>query len=152
MQTKEEIRANVWETMRSQWGNQHALRRAHFGQRGWLRPSILRLIEEKPRNGMEMINEFAQASHGWWRPSPGSIYPLLETLEKEGLIKKRNDGRYQITQKFKNESEYGGPADEIITNLEGTVSYLEDMAKNDKPKFSVYRARIRELNKRLSRL
>ena len=77
------------------------LGRTQFGQRGWLRPAILKLLEEKPMNGMEIINRFYEASHGWWKPSPGSSYPLLETLESEGMIKKGSDGRYQIAKEFK---------------------------------------------------
>ncbi len=142
----------IWRTMRGQWGQQGGFGRAHFGQRGWLRPAILKLLEEKPMNGMEMINQFAQASHGWWRPSPGSIYPLLENLEKEGMIKKRNDGRYEITKKFREESGSEGQGDEMVTNLEGMVSYFEDMAAYDKAKLKMYKERIRKAASRLSKL
>src|SRR5271168_4604110 len=93
-------RSGFWGTMQGQWGHQ-GFGRAQFGQRGWLRPAILKLLEEKPMNGMEMINKFYEASHGWWKPSPGSVYPLLETLESEGTIKKMSDGRYEITKSFK---------------------------------------------------
>ena len=40
-------------------------------------------------------------SQGWWRPSPGSVYPLLETIAKEGSIKKREDGKYELTEQGK---------------------------------------------------
>ena len=126
--------------------------RAQFGQRGWLRPAILKLLQEKPMNGMELINRFGEASHGWWKPSPGSIYPLLENLESEGLTKKRGDGRYEVTKRFASEFGPIGQVDEMLTNMEGTVSYFEDMAKSDKAKFSTYRKRIGNLTERLSKL
>lgn len=38
-------------------------------------------------NGYEMIGELENRTHGVWRPSPGSIYPTLQALEDEGLIR-----------------------------------------------------------------
>jgi hypothetical protein len=42
--------------------------------------------------------------------------------------------------------------DEMITNMEGTVSYFEEMAKVDKAKLSIYKKRIEKLTERLSKL
>jgi DNA-binding PadR family transcriptional regulator len=148
-------RAGFWGTMHGQFGNQQGgFGRASFGQRGWLRPAILKLLEDKPMNGMEIINRFYEASKGWWKPSPGSVYPLLETLEKEDMIKKRADGRYEVTKKFKNGSgkTASGQVDEMVTNMEGTVSYFEELAKSDKAKFSEYRKRVEKISERLSKL
>ena len=141
-------RYGFWEKMQSHQG----FGRANFGQRGWLRPAILRLLEDKPMNGMEMINKFYEASHGWWKPSPGSVYPLLETLENEELIRKRSDGRYEVTKRFRSGAESRGQVDEMVTNMEGTVSYLEEMAKNDKTGFTTYRKRLERLKDRLGKL
>jgi DNA-binding PadR family transcriptional regulator len=145
-------RPGFWGQMQGQFGNQAGHGRAHFGQRGWLRPAILKLLEEKPMNGMEMINKFYEASHGWWKPSPGSVYPLLETLETEEMIKKRADGRYEVTKKFKSASRPTGQVEEMVTNMEGTVSYFEEMSKSDKTKFSAYKKRVEKLAERLSKL
>lgn len=140
-------------TMHGQFGHHQRFGRAQFGQRGWLRPAILRLLEEKPMNGMEMINKFYEASHGWWKPSPGSVYPLLETLEGEEVIRKRSDGRYEITKKFKTSLERpSGQVDEMITNMEGSVSYLEELSRSNKAEFRRYRERIAKLNSRLSKI
>ncbi len=38
-------------------------------------------------HGYEMIQELDQRTGGVWRPSPGSVYPTLQLLEDEGLIK-----------------------------------------------------------------
>ena len=54
----------------------------------------LSLIARAPKNGAEIVDEIEQMTQGWWRPSPGSIYPLLADLQQEGLIQKRDDGRY----------------------------------------------------------
>jgi DNA-binding PadR family transcriptional regulator len=37
-------------------------------------------------HGYEMIQEIERRSRGYWRPSPGSVYPTLQALEGEGLI------------------------------------------------------------------
>lgn len=137
--------------IKSQFGH-HGFMRHQFGQRGWLRPAIISMLEEKPMNGMEVINRFYDVSHGWWKPSPGSVYPLLETLESEGLIKKGSDGRYSVTKKYEDQKIPQGQADELLTNMEGTISYFEDMAKSDRSKFSGYKARIEKLSSRLSKL
>ncbi|KQV05731.1 PadR family transcriptional regulator [Kitasatospora sp. Root187] len=38
-------------------------------------------------HGYEMITELGERTGGAWRPSPGSVYPTLQLLEEEGLIK-----------------------------------------------------------------
>jgi len=47
---------------------------------------VLVLLEEQPRNGYQLIQELTERSHEAWRPSPGSIYPVLQQLEDEGLV------------------------------------------------------------------
>lgn len=37
-------------------------------------------------HGYEMIQEIGERSGGFWRPSPGSVYPTLQLLADEGLI------------------------------------------------------------------
>ncbi len=37
--------------------------------------------------GAQIIDEIERLSMGFWRPSPGSVYPALEELEADGLIK-----------------------------------------------------------------
>jgi DNA-binding PadR family transcriptional regulator len=38
-------------------------------------------------HGYEMIQEIAQRSGGFWKPSPGSVYPTLQLLADEGLVR-----------------------------------------------------------------
>ncbi|MEO7117425.1 MAG: PadR family transcriptional regulator [Candidatus Limnocylindrales bacterium] len=45
-----------------------------------------------------MIQEIGELSEGSWTPSPGSIYPVLQQLEDEGLLSfERVDGRKTAT-------------------------------------------------------
>jgi DNA-binding PadR family transcriptional regulator len=54
--------------------------------RGDVRAAVLVLLEEAPRNGYQIIQELDERSKGAWRPSPGSVYPILQQLEDEGLV------------------------------------------------------------------
>ena len=66
------------------WGG--GMRRGGRRPRGDVRAAILVLLEEKPRNGYQLIQDVAERSNDAWRPSPGSIYPVLQQLEDEGLV------------------------------------------------------------------
>jgi DNA-binding PadR family transcriptional regulator len=56
-------------------------------KRGDVRAAALALLAEEPRNGYQIIQEISERSGGVWRPSPGSVYPALQQLEDEGLIR-----------------------------------------------------------------
>jgi DNA-binding PadR family transcriptional regulator len=56
-------------------------------RRGDTRAAILLLLDEEPRNGYQVIKELEERSGGSWRPSPGSVYPALQLLTDEGLVR-----------------------------------------------------------------
>jgi DNA-binding PadR family transcriptional regulator len=68
---------------------QHGHFRAHGRRmrRGDVRAAILLLLEEEPRNGYQVMQELESRSGGVWRPSPGSVYPALQLLADEGLVR-----------------------------------------------------------------
>jgi DNA-binding PadR family transcriptional regulator len=63
------------------------LMRGPRARRGNVRAAALALLAEQPMNGYQIIQEIGERSGGVWRPSPGSIYPALQQLEDEGLIR-----------------------------------------------------------------
>jgi DNA-binding PadR family transcriptional regulator len=68
--------------------------RGRKARRGDVRTAALLLIAEEPRNGYAIMQELEERSGGAWRPSAGSIYPALQLLEDEGLIRSEEvDGR-----------------------------------------------------------
>ncbi len=70
-------------------------------QKGDLKYIILDLIKDKPRYGYEVIRSLEENSHGFYKPSPGSVYPTLQMLEEMGYaVSKERDGKkiYEITQ------------------------------------------------------
>jgi DNA-binding PadR family transcriptional regulator len=54
--------------------------------RGLLKFLVLKMINEKPMSGAEIVEEIEKQT-GSWKPSSGSIYPLLARLHKKGLTK-----------------------------------------------------------------
>jgi DNA-binding PadR family transcriptional regulator len=61
-----------------------------FGRRagrGDIRAAILALLAEEPMHGYQIIQELAERTEGVWRPSPGSVYPTLQQLEDEELVR-----------------------------------------------------------------
>ncbi len=66
--------------------------RGRRARRGDIRSGILALLAEAPRNGYQIMQELEQRSRGMWRPSPGAVYPALQQLEDEGLIKAEAEG------------------------------------------------------------
>src|SRR3954471_11908843 len=74
--------------------------RGRKARRGDVRAAALVLLDEEPRNGYQLMQEIEQRSDGAWRPSPGSVYPALQQLEDEGLVRAGEvDGRrvYELT-------------------------------------------------------
>jgi DNA-binding PadR family transcriptional regulator len=68
--------------------------RGRKARRGDIRTAALLLLAEEPRNGYQIMQEVQERSDGVWRPSPGSVYPALQQLEDEGLIRSQEvDGR-----------------------------------------------------------
>ncbi len=77
----------------------------HFGAgrragRGDIRAAILALLAEAPKHGYQIIREIAERSEGAWTPSPGSVYPTLQQLTDEGLVRSdETEGKrvYELT-------------------------------------------------------
>ena len=88
-------------------------------RRGDVRAAMLVLLEESPQNGYQLIQEIERRSDGVWKPSPGSVYPALQQLEDEGLVRNiEQDGRrsYELTEQGRayvadNREELGQPWD-----------------------------------------
>jgi len=76
-------------------------------QKGYTRIALLILLNEKPFHGYEMMKEVNDRTAGFWKPTAGGVYPILQSLEKEGYIKgewgpqKRKRKIYKITESGK---------------------------------------------------
>ena len=73
---------------------------------GRLRLYLLKLLDESPRHGYEVIRLLQDRFMGVYAPSPGTIYPRLARLEEEGLVTHDEAGGrkvYRITDKGREE-------------------------------------------------
>jgi DNA-binding PadR family transcriptional regulator len=61
--------------------------RRRFFEAGEVRLALLSLLGEGPRHGYDLIKELEARSGGLYKASPGSVYPNLQLLEDEGLIR-----------------------------------------------------------------
>lgn len=44
------------------------------------------------------MQEIEERSQGVWRPSPGSVYPTLQQLEDEGLVRSKESGGQRLLE------------------------------------------------------
>src|SRR5579871_2889718 len=85
------------------WG-----RRSRFFESGEVRLAILSLLNESPKHGYQLMKALEERSGGFYRASAGSIYPTLQQLEDEDLIRSEaHDGKrvYSITDAGRRELE-----------------------------------------------
>ena len=67
--------------------------------RGDVRAAIIALLAEQSMHGYQIIRELAERTNGVWRPSPGSIYPTLQLLQDEGIVRgEESDGGRRMFQ------------------------------------------------------
>ncbi len=69
--------------------------------KGFLRYRVLKLLDSTPMSGSEITKKLEEQTEGRWKPSPGSIYPLLAQLQENSFIEEASsDGgvkRYRLT-------------------------------------------------------
>ncbi len=73
--------------------------------KGFLRYHVLEALNEHPMSGSELMDQIGKHTGGVWKPSPGSIYPLLAYLQDNAYVKElpTENGfkRYELTQSGK---------------------------------------------------
>lgn len=100
--------------------------------RGDVRAAILHLLAEAPMHGYQIMQELTERTDGIWQPSPGSIYPTLQQLEDEGLVRaEEREGKkvYTLTDegRAKIESVEGAPPWEQVGSFfdDGLIALRE---------------------------
>ena len=105
-----------------------------FGH-GRLRLYLLKLLDEAPRHGYEVIRLLQDRFMGVYAPSPGTIYPRLARLEEEGfLTHDEKDGRkiYRITDKGREEiNRRLDELEELEREITESVSGIASEVKED---------------------
>jgi DNA-binding PadR family transcriptional regulator len=102
------------------WGRGSGKRRSRWKlfERGDLKFVILRLVSEEPMHGYQVMQALEEEAGPWYKPSPGSVYPTLQMLEDEGLVKSEAQGGkkvYEITDEGRAYLEENGDVLEKIS-------------------------------------
>ena len=99
-------------------------------RRGDVRAAILDLLSEgQPWNGYQIIQEIGARTEGVWRPSAGSVYPALQQLEDEALIRAETKGEdrrrmYALTEEGR--AYVDEHADELRASWDAVTSSVDD--------------------------
>ena len=89
---------------------------------GELRLVLLKLIEDAPRHGYDLIRAIEERTGGAYAPSPGIVYPTLTLLDDMGLIEGATEGQkkqFAITDAGRAElADKSGEVEALIARLD----------------------------------
>ncbi|MFI2778677.1 PadR family transcriptional regulator [Streptomyces sp. ALB3] len=102
---------------------------------GRLRLYLLKLLDEAPRHGYEVIRLLEERFQGLYAPSAGTVYPRLAKLEAEGLVTHATDGGrkvYSLTEAGRAElADRGGELADLELEIRDSVSELAAEIRED---------------------
>ncbi|OKK06468.1 PadR family transcriptional regulator [Streptomyces sp. CB03234] len=102
---------------------------------GRLRLYLLKLLDEAPRHGYEVIRLLEERFHGLYAPSAGTVYPRLAKLEAEGLVTHATEGGrkvYSLTDAGRAElAGRGGELADLEREIRDSVSELAAEIRDD---------------------
>ncbi|GHB47880.1 PadR family transcriptional regulator [Streptomyces cirratus] len=102
---------------------------------GRLRLYLLKLLDEAPRHGYEVIRLLEERFQGLYAPSAGTVYPRLAKLEAEGLVTHATEGGrkvYSITEAGRAElADRGGELAVLELEIRDSVSELAAEIRDD---------------------
>jgi len=76
----------------------------HFLGKGDFKGILLHILEERPMHGYDIMKALEERYHGFYKPSPGSVYPALRALLRQGLVEVTGEERrktYRLSRKGK---------------------------------------------------
>ncbi|MEV6565351.1 helix-turn-helix transcriptional regulator [Streptomyces kronopolitis] len=102
---------------------------------GRLRLYLLKLLDEAPRHGYEIIRLLEERFQGLYAPSAGTVYPRLAKLEAEGLVTHTTEGGrkvYSITDAGRSElADRGGELADLELQIRESVAALASDIRED---------------------
>jgi DNA-binding PadR family transcriptional regulator len=102
---------------------------------GRLRLYLLKLLDEAPRHGYEVIRLLEERFHGLYAPSAGTVYPRLAKLEQEGLVTQSTEGGrkvYRITEAGRAElTSRQAELAQLEVEIRDSVSQLAEAIRED---------------------
>ena len=112
-------------------------------ERGDLKFVILRLVSDQPMHGYEVMKALEKESAGYYRPSPGSVYPTLQLLEDEGYVTVEEQGGKKIYSITDEGQAYLDENEDVIDDVFERVEHFTDR---------FFGRDMKELSKSFSRL
>ncbi|MGW1891177.1 helix-turn-helix transcriptional regulator [Streptomyces sp. NPDC002004] len=102
---------------------------------GRLRLYLLKLLDEAPRHGYEVIRLLEERFQGLYAPSAGTVYPRLAKLEAEGLVRHTSEGGrkvYSITDAGRAElADRSGELADLELEIRESVAELAAEIRDD---------------------
>ena len=95
-------------------------------ERGDLKFVILQLILNRPMHGYEVMKALEEESKGYYRPSPGSVYPMLQMLEDEGYVTVEEKGGKKIYSITEDGVAYLGDNEDVVDDVFDRVEHFTD--------------------------
>ena len=117
---------------------------------GRLRLYLLKLLDDGPKHGYELIRLLEERFLGLYAPSAGTIYPRLQRLEAEGLVRHTAAGGrkvYEITEAGR--AELSRRADELATLESDIGAAVEDLSALAGEIRTEVRGSVRDLKREL---
>ena len=118
-------------------------------ERGEVRFLVLDAIAEGPSHGYEIIQTIEKKTEGTYKPSPGTIYPLLQMLVDLEHVDVEVDGkrkRYELTDAGRADLEaHRDEVDDAYGRLSGSVDFVEDLD------FGGWRKRLKKVMRSVGR-
>src|SRR5437660_5656163 len=87
-----------------------------YGQGMSLRFGVLGLLAEEPLHGYEVKTRFEEMLGGTWKVNIGSVYQVLQRLERDGLVEATGDRGDRGRQAYR----------ATIAGISGLNEWLED--------------------------
>ncbi|SCE91080.1 DNA-binding transcriptional regulator, PadR family [Micromonospora purpureochromogenes] len=117
---------------------------------GRLRLYLLKLLDDGPKHGYELIRLLEDRFLGLYAPSAGTIYPRLQRLEVEGLVTHTAAGGrkvYEITEGGR--AELRQRADELATLETDITASVQDLSALAGEIQTEVRGSVRDLKREL---
>ncbi|MCL2642393.1 MAG: PadR family transcriptional regulator [Candidatus Bathyarchaeota archaeon] len=105
-------------------------------QKGYIRIAVLILLNKKSHHGYEMMKALDERTNGFWKPTAGGIYPILQDLENSDYIKgewdcdaKRKRKIYAITSEGRRVLEHTLAKENRLVNTMADLlkEYMKDV-------------------------
>ena len=95
-------------------------------ERGDLKFVILRLVSSRPMHGYEVMKALEEESKGYYRPSPGSVYPTLQMLEDEGYVTVEEHGGKKVYSITEEGVAYLDANEDVVDDVFDRVEHFTD--------------------------